>query len=178
VKFAEIVITDQQASIARLALDTMLADEERFVMTDEERVDFERLAVFMGQVAASPDAFPVTGKNAARIRSIVRRTKGPSQTPRKPKRHARLEQRQSRQKFLRKHRRELAEQYNVARQQMEDEMREADELIRAAEERIASQPKFSIKDVQGNVVLHDIPAEAILREDGEPAFPQIIVPGA
>jgi hypothetical protein len=44
--------------------------------------------------------------------------------------------------------------------------------------RIANQPKFQIKDVSGRVIVSDVPAEAILREDGEPAFPQIIVPGA
>ena len=173
-QFAQIVISADQALMARLALDTMLADPEQFVMEPEETAEFERLSVFLGQVATNPAAFPLTGKNATKIRSIVRRAKGPAQPQgRKPKRHARLEQRQSRQKFLRLNRRELAEQYNEARQRMEDEMREAEEMIRATEARIASQPKFSIKDADGNVVLRDIPAEAILR-----AFPQIIVPGA
>lgn len=163
--------------MARYAIDALLADENH-ITTDEERADFERLAVFLGQVAASPESFPLTGKNASRIRSVIRRAKGPAQPPRKSKRHARLEKRQGRQKFLRENRRELAAQYNAARQQMEDEMREAEEHIRATEERIAKQPKFSIKDANGNIALSDIPAEAILREDGEPAFPQIIVPGA
>jgi hypothetical protein len=178
VQFAAPVITDHQAQLLRVALDAVLADEERFVLTEEERADYERLAVFFGQVSVSPGSFPLPPEMATRIRKVVRRAKGAAQPPRKPKRHARLEARQGRQKFLRKNRRELAAQYNEARQKMEDEMREAEELIRAAEERIATQPKFSIKDVHGQVVLRDIPAEAILREDGEPAFPQIIVPGA
>jgi len=103
--------------------------------------------------------------------------KGPAQPPRKPKRHARLEQRQSRQKFLREQRRELVAEFNRIRELHEQERLEAEEYLAAAEERIAKQPKFTIKDAQGNVVLQEIPAEAILREDGEPAFPQIIVPG-
>jgi hypothetical protein len=164
--------------MARLALDTMLADPEQFVMEDEERAEFERLSVFLGQVATSPEAFPLTGENATRIRKVVRRVKGAAQPAPKPKRHRRLEQRQSRQKFLRANRQEFARQYNEARQKMEDEMREAEEHMRATEERIAKQPKFSIKDSAGNIALSDIPAEAILREDGEPAFPTIIVPGA
>ncbi len=176
-KFAEIVVSADQALMARLALDTMLADPERFHMEDEERADFERLSVFFGQVATNPEAFPLTGKNATRIRKVVRRVKGPAQAPRKPKRHARLEQRQHRQKFLRKNRAELAAQYNEARQKMEDEMREADELLRATEERIANQPKFQVKDITGKIIVRDIPAEALLREDGEPAFPTIILPG-
>lgn len=163
--------------MARYAIDVLLEDENH-ITTDEERTEFERLAVFLGQVAASPELFPPTGKNANRIRSIVRRVKGPAQPPRKPKRHARLEKRQGRQKFLRQHRRELAAEYNSAREKFELERAEMEEMIRATEERIAKQPKFQIKDVQGNVVVRDIPAEAILREDGEPAFPQIIVPGA
>lgn len=176
-RFAEIVITDQQAVMARYAIDALLADENH-ITTEEERADFERLAVFLGQVATSPEAFPLQGKNATRIRSVVRRAKGPAQPRRKPKRHARLEKRQGRQKFLRENRRELAAQYNEARAKVEADMREAEEFLAAAQERIAKQPKFSIKDVHGKVVLSDIPAEAILREDGEPAFPQIIVPGA
>lgn len=177
-QFAEIVVTDQQALMARLALDTMLADPERYAMEDEERADFERLAVFLGQVAQSPGSFPVSGKNAARIRSIVRRAKGPAQPARKPKRHARLEQRQHRAKFLRTNRRELAEQYNAAVATFEADRIEAEEFMRAAEERIAGQPKFAVKDMAGNIVLADIPAEAILNAEGEPAFPQIILPGA
>lgn len=162
--------------MARYAIDALLEDENH-ITTDEERTEFERLAVFLGQVAASPESFPVTGKNATKIRSIVRRVKGPAQPPRKPKRHARLEKRQGRQKFLRENRRELVEEFNRIRELHEQEAREAEEAIRQAEERIAKQPKFQIKDVNGNVVVRDVPAEAILREDGEPAFPQIIVPG-
>ena len=148
-------------------------------MEDEERAEYERLATFMGQVYTNPEAFPVMGESATKIRSIVRKAKGAAQPQsRRNKRKARQEQRQSRQKFLRQHRREFAQAYNEAREKMEAEMREAEEVMRAAEERIATQPKFQIKNVNGQVVLTDVPAEAILNAEGEPAFPQIILPGA
>ncbi len=176
-QFAEIVITDQQAGLARVVIDIALGDPDRFVMTDEERADYERLAVFLGQVATNPEAFPVTGKNAAKIRGIIRKANGPAQPTRKPKRHARLEKRQSRQKFLRKNRRELAVQYNEAVAKVESDRAEMEQIQAEIEARIATQPKFQIKDVNGRIIVADVPAEAILRADGEPAFPQIIVPG-
>lgn len=164
--------------MARYAIDALLADENH-ITTEEERDEFQRLAVFLGQVATSPEAFPPQGKNATRIRGIVRRAKGPAQPQsRKNKRKERQERRQGAAKRRRQERREFTAAYNEALAKVEADMREAEEAQRALEERIAKQPKFTIKAVDGRVILTDIPAEAILREDGEPAFPTIIVPGA
>lgn len=169
----QIALTDDLALKARLALDHLLADEEHVQLTDEERADFERLAVIFGQVATHPEQFKPTGRLAARIKKVGRRVQGPAQPQsHRNKRKARQERRQRYHKWRRRERKALAEMHNRAMEQYERERQEMEAFYRAVEERIASQPKFQIKDIHGNIVLSDIPAEAILNAEGEPAFPQ------
>src|SRR5579859_6179227 len=114
-QFVQTLITDEQALKIRLAIDMVLQDPERFVMTDEERQEYERLAVFYGHAVTNPSAFSPTGEMAQTVKKIVRRAKGPAQPKslrNKPK--ARQERRRAIQKLRRKQRREYNEQYNAA----------------------------------------------------------------
>lgn len=148
--------------MARAALDIVLGDPEKYVMADEERADFQRLAVFLGEAAANPAAFPVTGEMATRVRSIVRRAKGPAQPQgRKNRRKLRQEKRQGFAKRRRAERRGMTEAYNAALTQYEAETEEAREAQAALEARIASQPKYNVVAENGQVILAEIPAEFI-----------------
>lgn len=162
-QFVQVVLTDDQALLARAALDLILNDPERYVMTDEERADYERLAVFLGHVAQNPSEFPVTGKMATSVRKAVRRIAGPAQPQSRRRKRS-----QGQQKRDRKARRELVAAYNEAVARMEAERQEAEEAHRELLERIEPQPKYRVVSAGGEVILDGVPAEFIqpVDEDG------------
>jgi hypothetical protein len=174
----EILLTDDLALKARFAIDSILADDN-YVMTDEEEADFKRLAVFLGQVATNPAQFKPQGKNALRVRSIVRSMRGAAQPQsRKNKRKIRQHNRQGYAKWRRRERKRLVEEFNRARELYEQDAREAAEYWAEVEERVAKQTQYDVVTLDGQTVLAGIPAEFIrLTESGEPAFPQLIVVG-
>lgn len=173
----QIVLTDDLALKARLAIDNILADEN-YVLKEEEEADYQRLAVALGQVAANPSAFPVTGKLAPSIRRVVRVAKGAAQPQsRRNKRKVRQQNRQGYAKWRRRERRRLVEEYNRAREIYEAEAREAEEAWAEIEARLEKQPKYSVVTLDGQTLVGEIPAEFIRKEDGSPAFPQLIVVG-
>jgi hypothetical protein len=174
VQFVQLVLTDDQALLVRFALDQIINDPERFVMEDEERADYERLAVFFGTAAAEPSRFPPTGAQASRVKSIVRRAKGPAQQLSRAKKRS-----QGQQKRDRKARREMVEAYNAAFERMEAERAEMEQLQTELEARIENQPKFRVLTAGGQVLLDGVPAEFVVNaETGETLAPKIIVPGA
>lgn len=184
-QFAEVVLTDDQALKTRFALDELIrkaeGEDAEYVMEDDERREFERLAVFFGTVAAEPDNFRPTGKNAARVRSIVKRAKGRAQTPSLRKRRSGRHQRRRAERMHNRRNREQIEQHNAAFEAYAKDQEELEKYLAEIEERQADQPKYTIKDTAGRVILEGVPAEAIFYEDnGEPLYkapPKIIVPG-
>lgn len=178
----QIVLTDDLALKARLAIDNILADDN-YVLTEEEEADYKRLAVAFGQVAANPSAFPVTGKMAPTIRRLTRAARraaspGVAQPQsRRNKRKARQEKRQGYAKWRRRERRALVEQFNRARELYEAEAREAEALWAKEQERLDKQQKFNVIGPDGKILVAEVPAEKIVRLDGEPAFPKLVVVG-
>lgn len=148
--------------MTRAALDIVLNDPERYVMSDEEREAYERLALFFGRAAVDPGHFPLTGKSAARIKSIVRKAKGPAQPQsRRNKRKARQERRQSAQKRRRADNKLYREEYNEAMAKIRQDQEEAEAAMQEIQERIANEPKFAIYDGVGNLIMSEIPESAI-----------------
>lgn len=188
----EVVLTDELCLKARLAIDELLARPDEYVMDDEERHDFERLAVFFGYLVEHPQEFPPTGRMAAKIKANLKPPKQPRTTSESTSnaRKRRQERRQGGSKRRRAEAREYATAYNEARARMEAELAEAEEAHAALLARLEGQAKFSIVAADGQVLLEGVPEEFIRDEDGEPAkfrtgrilhgdneAPEIIVPG-
>lgn len=168
--------------MTRAALDIVLNDPERYVMTDEERQQYERLAVFYGTAAVDPSRFPLSPKQAARLKSIVRKPKGTAQTPsRRNRRKVRQERRQSFAKKRRKQNREFREQYNEAMAQLRKDAEEAEQAQAEILARIEAEPKFNIVDGAGNLIMAGVPESAIVHAGEEEALERmaskIILPG-
>lgn len=173
----QVALTDDLALKSRLAIDSILADDN-YQFEDEERADFERLAVFFGQVATNPGGFRPQGKMAKSLRKVTRRVAGPSQPQsRRNRRKARQQRRQGYSKWRRRERRALVEQYNQARATYEQERKEMEEMAAADEARWEKQRKFRIVTPDGQVLVDEIPEELIQTVEGEPAFPKLIVVG-
>lgn len=173
----QVALTDDLALKARLAIDSLLADEN-YQFEDDERADFERLAVFLGQVATNPGQFRPQGKLAKSVRRVTRRVAGQAQPQsRRNRRKARQERRQGYAKRRRQERRALAERFNAAREVYEAERKEMEEIAAEQAARWERQAKYRIVTPDGDVYLDEIPAELIQTAEGEPAFKQLIVVG-
>lgn len=172
----EIVLTDEQALMASVALDSLISDEN-YELTEEEEAEFERLSALLKIAAQYPSKFPVTGKLAPSVRKAVRRVKGAAQPKPVNARKARQERRQGYAKERRRLRREHSEAYNRAVEQYEAEARERAEIAAEQETRWTSQPQYKIVAPEGDVIVDNIPAELIQTAEGEPAFPKLIVVG-
>ena len=190
-QFAQILVTDDQALKTRLALDLILQDPERYEMTDEERADYERLAVFFGLVATNPSHFAPSGDMARTVKSIIRRAKGPAQPQSQSKRRAKRSQ--GKQKRDRAARRLAVEQYNEAYQAYEKDRLDFEEYERELIERFEKEPKVMILRADGQVIMSDIPASMVVPMDAplteadfeqaasdmpEKVAPRIFVPGS
>jgi len=152
-QLTQLLLADEQALKVRLAIDLVLQDPERFVMTDEERNEYERLAVFFGTVASDPSRFAPTGEMAQTVKSLVRRARGPAQPQSgRNKRKVRQERRQGFAKRRRAQRREFAEAYNAAVERVERDMAE----------KYDKEPKFMILRADGVPIMTDIPASMVV----------------
>lgn len=156
------------------------------MLTEEERHDYERLAVFFGTAAAEPARFPLSGRQASRIKSVVRKAKGPAQPlSRRNKRKARQEKRQGFHKRRRKDLKQFREQYNEAMAQLRKEQEEAEAAYLEIQERVAAEPKFDIVDGQGKLIMAGVPQSAIIlqgsageeTDDVRRAKSAVILPG-
>ena len=179
-QFVQTLITDEQALKIRLAIDLILQDPERFVMTDEERTEYERLAVFYGYAATNPSAFSPTGEMAQTVKTLVRRAKGPAQPKSlRNKRKARQARRRAWQKIQRKQRREMAEQFNSAVEALAKDREEAEVAAQEMAERFKNEPRFDIYDAFGNLIMAGVPESVIRKHEDAPAEdrPKIIMPG-
>lgn len=182
-QFVELVVSDEQALMTRAAIDLVLSDPERYVMTDEERADYERLAVFFGTAAIEPYKFPLSGRQAARIKSVIRKAKGPAQPQsRRNKRKARQARRIGFAKQRRKDNREFKDAYNEAMAKLRAEEAEAEQAHEEIAARTANEPKFDIVDGAGQLIMSDVPASALkpqlprpVANDG-PTTPGIVLP--
>jgi len=171
--------------MTRAALDIVLNDPERYVLTEEERSAYERLAVFFGSAAVDPARFPLSPRQASRLKSIVKKTRGPSQPQtRRNKRKARQERRIATAKLRRKNNREFREQYNEAMAQLRKEQEEMEAAYREVEARVAAEPKFDIVDGAGNLIMSGVPESALRPMDAPEqsagelvGAPGIILPG-
>jgi septal ring factor EnvC (AmiA/AmiB activator) len=179
VQFVQTLITDEQALKIRLAIDMILQDPERFVMTDEERQEYERLAVFYGHAVTNPSAFSPTGEMAQTVKKLVRRAKGPAQPKSlRNKRKARQARRRAWQKIQRQQRREMAEQFNAAVEQLAKDREEAEAAAQELAAKYETEHKFDLFDGFGNLIMAGIP-ESALRDHAvvEGEKPHIILPG-
>lgn len=154
--------------MTRAALDIVLNDPDRYVMTDEERQQYERLAVFFGTAAVDPSRFPLSPKQASRLKSIVKKAKGSSQPQsRRNRRKVRQERRQGYHKQRRKDLREFKEQYNAAMAQLRKDAEEAEAAHAEAMARYENEPKFDVYDGVGNLIMAGVPKSAIVLQDVE-----------
>lgn len=173
-RFVQPLLTDEQSLLTSLAIKLILEDEERFVLSEDERAQYEKLATFFGIVAQRPTQFAPTGQNASTVKSIVKRAKGPAQPQtRRNARKARQLRRRAHQKLMRKQRREVAEQWNAAVEQYEQERAEAEAQAQELVERLDAEPKLMLTDAFGNVVMTDIPESLVkpmpVEPDAQPA---------
>jgi transcription elongation GreA/GreB family factor len=182
----QLLLTDEQAELAAAALldaeEQLKEDVNDLPELTSEDVAFKesrlaeiqqvgRLFLLFQDASERPAKYPPTGKMASSVRTIVRRAKGASQpNTRRNRRKARQAERRAYRKFTRLHRREIAEQYNAAVEQMEKEQAEYEAAQRELEERIADQPTFTIRDGWGNDVMVGVPAEFILDAEGRPVL--------
>jgi hypothetical protein len=163
VQFVQLLLTDEQALYLNASVDLLLADTERFVMTDEERDNYQRLSVFFSEVVRNPAHFAPTGEMADTVKSIVRKLKGPAQPQsRRNRRKARQERRMSFRKRERAQRRENAEMYNAAMAALEAERVEAEAAWQEIAERYANEPKVMVLTADGVPVMTDIPASMVV----------------
>lgn len=179
-QFIQTLVTDEQALQIRLAIDMVLQTPDRFVLSDEERTEYERLAVFWGHAASNPSAFSPTGEMAQRVKSIVRRAKGPAQPKsRRNKRKERQARRQSYQKMRRAQRREYNALFNNAMESLHADQVEMEQIAQERVKQYESEPKFEIRGPDGSIVMAGVPASAIIAmtEGGEDK-PHIIMPGS
>lgn len=181
-QFVELVVSTDQALMTRAALDIVLNDPDRYVLTEEERSAYERLAVFFGSAAVDPARFPLSPRQASRIKTLVKKARGPAQPQsRRNKRKARQERRIATAKQRRKNNREFREQYNEAMAQLRKEQEEMEAAYAEVEARVAAEPKFDIVDGQGNLIMSGVPESAIVHAGEEAALERerakVILPG-
>jgi hypothetical protein len=177
-QLVQILLTPEQAALLGAAADVTVRAHEAetlVVLTDEEKTSYEQLAVFMGQVAIKPEAFPVTGRVAAKLKAHARKIKGEAQPPsRKNKRKERQERRMRTHKARRVQRRETAEAYNQARTVMEAELAEMNAIHDERMAQIETEPKFTVTDIMGNVVIDNVPESMIVAKPPENVFEQYV----
>lgn len=175
-RFAQIVVTDEQAELISAALNDAAGNED---LHEDDAKQIGRLQLMFQDVTETPAKYPVTGKMAGTVRSIVRRAKGAAQPKPLNTRKARQEQRMRTAKERRRLRRQIAGSYNAAVEIMEQEQLEAEAARKEAEERFAKQPKYRVLTGDGNVLLDLVPAEMVVNvETGENLLPKLIVPGS
>lgn len=122
-QFVQTLLTTDQTSKVEQALKLVLdrADDLGIVWNDEnEQNEYAQLAGFFQAVTENPTKFAPRGEMARTVKQIYRRVKGPAQ----PK-SAAPKRSQGQQKRDRKLRRELAAEYNAARERVEKDMEEA-----------------------------------------------------
>lgn len=145
--------------------------EELGIVWDEEtgeETKAQQLAAFWAYVSEHPEAFPVTGHFASKLKTIVRRHKGHTATPsRKNKRKARQESRMRTAKARRSERREHAAAYNEARERIEAEQLEAQEAHEELLKSLEGQSKFDIIGPNGEPILQGVPESFIRRVEGD-----------
>lgn len=122
-QFVQALLTTDQTSKVEQALKlvTDRAEDLGIVWASEnEENEYLQLAGFFQAVTEHPERFRPTGEHARTLRKMVRRVKGPAQPKTvAPKRS------QGQQKRDRKLRRELAAEYNAARERVEQDLEEA-----------------------------------------------------
>ena len=156
-----------------MALDIILNDPERYVLSEDERASYEKLAVFFGVAATDPSRFPPTGDSARMVKKLMRRAKGPAQPQsRRNKRKARQERRMRTAKARRKYKREDAENYNRAREAMEAELREMEQIHAEIEAQHAGEAQFMVIGPDGQTpLLMGVPESAIRPMEGAEGAP-------
>lgn len=164
-QFVHPLLTDDQALMAATAIRLILEDEEKYVFTDEERDQFTRLAGFFGLLAEHPSQFPPKGAMVSTVKRITRRAKGAAQPQSRSTRKAKRSQ--GRQKRDRAARREQVAQYNASLAAYEKDMRDAEEAHRELEEQLSSEPRVQVIDVNGRVIMSEIPASMVVPMDEE-----------
>jgi hypothetical protein len=135
-KFVQVVLSDDQARLVAQAIPLALENSTEDQIGDGED-DLKRLAMFFAGVAESPEAFPITGRMAGKVKAIVRQAKGPAQPQSRSKRAKKRTQGQ--QKRDRQARREGVAEFNVARERYEQDVKDMEE---AHAERVAQIEKL------------------------------------
>lgn len=175
----QVVLTDQLAGLLAAAADITLrsdANKQLVELSDDERTDLQRLAVFMTAVASEPEKFPLRDSQAKSLRSKLRTARGPAQPqPRKASKPS-----QGRQKRTRAQKRAEAEAYNAARERVEVDMADREAYLEERRAQMENEPKFDITDIMGNTILAGVPSSMLVpvNEETHPTNPagKIILP--
>ncbi len=177
-RLVQVVLTDQIAELTAAALRDASNSED--VTTDEAGILYDASRLFM-EASERPEAFPLTGAKATRLQRQVR-ARGPAQPQsRRNKRKARQEKRQGWAKIRRKHRREMAENYNEAVRIMEAEAEEMEMAYAEQQAKLNDQPKFDVFALDGTRILGGVP-ESMIRpapdeaDKNDEAKPEVILP--
>jgi hypothetical protein len=145
--------------------------DDTLLLEDIARVErLERLFEDASRGAVGAETMAIPGSSPARARL--------SPSVGRKKRSSRHQRRRALRRAERRNR-ELIEGFNRAQEMYRRDQEDLARLVQEVAERVKDQPRFVIRDpLTGNTVLSDVPAEAILTADGEPAFPgkKIILP--
>lgn len=171
----QIVLTDELAGLLAAAVGITISAHEAdqiVTLTDEELVEYKRLAVFLTAVASEPERFPLRESLARSLKKKTRQVKGPAQRPsgRKGKRS------QSQQKRDRAQRKLEAEQFNQAREAYARDQADLEAYIEERKSQIETEPKFRITDIAGNTILEGVPQSMIVALEEQPVAPSIVLP--
>lgn len=181
-RLVQLVLTGDTAELTAAALRDAANSED--VTVDESQILYEASVLFQ-TASEEPHRFPLTGKMATSIPRALRRKPNPNTgntaASTRNKRKARQEKRAGWAKTRRKHRREMAENYNEAVRIMEAEREEMEMAYAEQQAKLADQPKFDIFAMDGTRLLGGVP-ESMIRptpdeaDKNDEAKPEVILP--
>lgn len=183
VRYVQPLLTDEQAELVAAALrDAELAvmeelagvvpgdaedDADRAEPLREDAAQLGRLALLFQDASENPAKYPPAPKMAASIRKFRKQVQGQAQPQSLRKKRASRHQRRRAERHFFRRNRDLIDGVNAAREAYEREAEEHAKAVAEIEERVKDQPRFTVTDGFGNVIMAGVPAEFIKTEDGE-----------
>lgn len=182
-RYVQPLLTDEQAELTAAALRDAEAqlrelqlDDDGIEVTSEQVSHREalqediaqlgRLALMFQDMSENPAKYPPAPKMAASLKRFRKRVVGPAQPQSLRKKRSSRHQRRRAERRLFRRNREYIEAVNQAREMYERDRLEHEQAVAEIAERVEGQPKFTITDGFGNVIMRDVPAEFILDEGG------------
>lgn len=175
-RYVQLLLTDEQAELTAAALrdaeDVLRAQVTNTEAAEDDpaREDVQalgRLSMLFQDASENPAKYPPAPKVAASLKKFRKRVQGQAQPQSLRKKRAGRHQRRRAERHFFRRNRELIEGVNAAREAYEKEAAEHAQAVAEIEERVKDQPRFTITDGFGNVIMAEVPAEFIRTEDGE-----------